>query len=72
MNNISGANAIVAVVNADASSSITIVSTNIDTTALSLAATSIVQQQLQATALTAIDAAISTVNGVRFNTGRGC
>ncbi|MBL4602334.1 MAG: flagellin [Emcibacteraceae bacterium] len=71
LNNVSGANAIVAVVNADASASITIASTNIDTTALSLAGTSIGTATVATTALTAIDAAIATVNGVLSTLGAG-
>ncbi len=62
---------IVAVVNADASSSITISATSIDTTALGLASASLNSAGAASTALTAIEAAVSTVNGVLSTLGAG-
>ncbi len=72
LNNLkSGGSPIVAVVNADASSSITITGATIDTTALSLSGTSIGVDTAAATALTNIEAAVSTVNGVLSELGAG-
>ena len=72
LNNLKTAgSAIVAVVNADASSSITIAATSIHTTALSLADKSIGTATNASNALTAIDAGISTVNSVLSTLGAG-
>ena len=62
---------VVAIVNADASSTITIAAQALDTTSLSVAGTSIGGATAAGTALTAIDAAISSVNGSLSVLGAG-
>lgn len=65
------ADAVVAIVNADASSTITIAAQDIDVNALSLSASSIGTATNAAAALTLIDAAITQVNGSLSVLGAG-
>lgn len=65
------ADSVVAIVNADASSTITIAAQDIDVNALGLSGDVITSQTTAAAALTAIDAAISTVNTSLSTLGAG-